>query len=205
MSFHEAVGGWVSLMFWWNCTMKIHRTRKGPICQKWRNWCWVMYLMNDPASIDTHYDTWDELTFTTYLSTNICRAWNKHKTRMCRTNRPFCLFFSLHIINGAPANPFLYPGSTQKHHESQFSHHAFLGRFFDSSLCGFVSESKIEAEKVLTSAKIDVWSDFKKQYTFLYRQLDFPSEPGAANDFPSEPGVANEILKNEAKSCLAVL
>ena len=119
MSFHEAVGGWVSLMFWWNCTMKIHRTRKGPICQKWRNWCWVMYLMNDPASIDTHYDTWDELTFTTYLSTNICRAWNKHKTRMCRTNRPFCLFFSLHIINGAPATPFLYPGSTQKHHGCQ--------------------------------------------------------------------------------------
>ena len=30
-------------------------------------------------------------------------------------------------------------------------------------------------------------------YTFFYRQLDFPSEPG----------VANEILENEAKSCLA--
>ena len=31
-------------------------------------------------------------------------------------------------------------------------------------------------------------------YTFFYKQLDFPSEPG----------VANEILENEAKSCLAV-
>ena len=36
------------------------------------------------------------------------------------------------------------------------------------------------------------FSDF--DYTFFYRQLDFPSEPG----------VANEILENEPKSCLAV-
>ena len=31
-------------------------------------------------------------------------------------------------------------------------------------------------------------------YTFFYRQLDFPSEPG----------IANEILENEPKSSLAV-
>ena len=31
-------------------------------------------------------------------------------------------------------------------------------------------------------------------YTFFYRQLDFPSEPG----------VANEILENEPKSCLTL-
>ena len=34
----------------------------------------------------------------------------------------------------------------------------------------------------------------KAGYTFFYRQLNFPSEPG----------VTNEILENEAKSCLAV-
>ena len=35
---------------------------------------------------------------------------------------------------------------------------------------------------------------FDLEYTFFYRQLNFPSEPG----------VSNEILENEAKSCLAV-
>ena len=37
-----------------------------------------------------------------------------------------------------------------------------------------------------------IFNDFN--YTFFYRQLDFPSEPR----------FANEILENEPKSCLAV-